>query len=796
MKKKMKSEACADSVVKGKNYRITVLTERLLRLEYSQQGKFEDRATQAVLYRDFSVPEFEVKKDKDGIVIQTRYLKVVYDEQPFSSSGLAIYMLRNPYMKQAWHYGDNGDNLKGTSRTLDGADGEILLEDGILSLSGYSVYDDSDSFIINEEGWVEPGIAGHRDIYFWGYGRDYLACLEDFYHLCGRMPMLPRYALGNWWSRYHAYTQEEYLALMDRFEREKIPFSVAVLDMDWHYVYLDEQYGSGWTGYTWNEELFPDHVSMLRNLHERGMHVTLNIHPADGVRAYEKAYPAMAEALGMDASKGDTILFNASDREFMDAYFKCLHHPLEEEGIDFWWIDWQQGNCCQMPGLDPLWILNHYHFHDNERGDKRPLIFSRYAGVGSHRYPVGFSGDTVVSWESLRFQPYFTACASNIGYGWWSHDIGGHMDGIRDDELMVRWVQYGVFSPIMRLHSSCNMFSGKEPWNYCPEEENIMKNFLRLRHMLIPYLYTINYHAFRDGKPLIQPLYYHFPERGEAYEMRNEYFFGDSLLVQPVTQQMDRTIKMAEVRTWLPEGRWYDFFTGLRYEGGGTLNLYREIDIIPVFAKAGAIIVMEPEDRVGTKTDNPQKLLIRVYAGAEGEFSLYEDDGVSKVYGQEYGVITHMHLNWREGAVFSIDPPVGDLSLLPGQREYRIEFVGMKSDAIKKVSMGEKELACKTEYEKEKNILAVCIPAVQLTAPVKIFLEKEKMAENDVISEIYKRLNRAQISYREKERIYRLVKSNRPLALVITELQTYQIPQAIKNMVLEPLLADSPHFEI
>ena len=136
--------------------------------------------------------------------------------------------------------------------------------------------------------------------------------------------------------------------------------------------------------------------------------------------------------------------FDIADPDFLLAYLEEIHHPLEAEGVDFWWLDWQQGSHTAMPGLNPLWMLNHYHFLDSGRDGKRPITFSRYAGPGSHRYPVGFSGDTVTSWASLDFQPYFTATAANLGYGWWSHDIGGHMFGVRDDELVTRWFQLGV----------------------------------------------------------------------------------------------------------------------------------------------------------------------------------------------------------------------------------------------------------------------------------------------------------------------------------------------------------------
>ena len=315
---------------------------------------------------------------------------------------------------------------------------------------------------------------------------NYQEAVRDFYRLCGPAPMLPRYALGNWWSRYYPYDAAGYLALMDRFEQEELPFTVAVLDMDWHKVQIDPKYGSGWTGFSWNRDLFPDPEGFLQTLHEKGLRVTLNLHPADGIRAYEDAYPAIAAHRGVDARKGEPVLFDACDPEFLECYYDDVLHPLEAQGVDFWWIDWQQGTRTKMPGLDPLWVLNHYGYLDTGRNGKRALNLSRYAGPGSHRYPLGFSGDTIVTWDSLAFQPYFTATASNIGYCWWSHDIGGHMRGCKDDELMARWTQFGAFSPILRLHSSCSEFCGKEPWRYKPEAARAMKLALQFRHRMLP----------------------------------------------------------------------------------------------------------------------------------------------------------------------------------------------------------------------------------------------------------------------------------------------------------------------
>ena len=397
-----------ESAVQGEHYRITVLTPSLFRLEYSSSGVFEDRPTQAVLNRDFSVPAFHVKETREELSIYTEFLELHYNRQPFDANGLSIRVKGGTGWEWSWNYGKSPRNLNGTARTLDETNGEIPLEPGLMSRDGYSLIDDSHSMVLTDDGWVTPCRKSDIDLYFFGYGHRYLECLKDFYYLCGKTPLLPRYVFGNWWSRYHRYTEAEYKELIERFETEQIPFSIAVVDMDWHLVDdVDPKYGGGWTGYTWNKNFFPDPKAFMAWLHEHGLKITLNVHPADGVRAFEEPYERVAKAMGMDPSEELPVQFDPSDPKFMEVYLKELHHPLEEEGVDFWWIDWQQGTVTKIPGLDPLWMLNHYHYLDSAWKGTRPLTFSRYAGVGSHRYPVGFSGDTVISWESLQFQPYF-----------------------------------------------------------------------------------------------------------------------------------------------------------------------------------------------------------------------------------------------------------------------------------------------------------------------------------------------------------------------------------------------------
>jgi alpha-glucosidase (family GH31 glycosyl hydrolase) len=372
------------AVVRGDTYRITVLTDGLLRLEHAPDGSFEDRASAFALHRRLDVPDFRVTDTGTHLILTTSRLRLTYDKGPFSTSGLAVEVLGGiTTYHSVWRYGQPAPNLGGTARTLDMADGPVPLEPGVVALEGFAVLDDSDSLLWDADGWVSPRNGERPDLYVFAYGRDHAEAVRALYAVSGRTPVLPRWALGNWWSRYHAYTAGEYLALLDRFAAQGIPFSVAVLDMDWHLRDVDPRYGSGWTGYTWNRELFPDPRAFLREMRRRGLRVTLNVHPADGVQPYEEAYPEMARALGRDPEDGDPVAFDVTDREFLTAYFEVLHRRLEQDGVDFWWIDWQSGMYSRVPGIDPLWMLNHFHYLDNARDGRRPLTFSRYAGPGS-----------------------------------------------------------------------------------------------------------------------------------------------------------------------------------------------------------------------------------------------------------------------------------------------------------------------------------------------------------------------------------------------------------------------------
>lgn len=775
-------------VLQGEHWRIGVITESLVRFEWSDDGVFEDRPTQTVLNRQWREHVECAVSERDGLlVIDTPALTVTYDRKPFSKEGLSVVIkgLSNTQFN-TWHYGDDAPgNLRGTARTLDEADGAIPLGEGVISRDGWAVLDDSASNVLVEAAqvngvpnpygvWVEPRQTRTTDLYFFGYGHRYREAIQDFYRLTGPTPLLPRFVFGNWWSRYHRYTQDEYVRLMDRFVEERVPLTTAVIDMDWHLVDdVDPKYGSGWTGYTWNREFFPDHRAFLEELHRRGLRTTLNVHPRDGVRAFEEPYEQVARHMGMDPSTGEPVEFDITNPRFVEAYFD-MHHDLEDEGVDFWWLDWQQGGVTRQPGLDPLWMLNHMHYLDSGRDGRWPLTFSRYAGPGSHRYPVGFSGDTVVSWESLQFQPYFTAAASNVGYGWWSHDIGGHMFGKRDGELEVRWYQLGAFSPINRLHSTDSPFNGKEPWNFPGEVRQAMDEALRLRHELIPYLYAMNWRAASEGLPLVEPMYWQDPDTVDAYDVPTQFRFGTELIVSPVVEQMDKEARRGKANMWFPQGVWYDFFDGRRYvsaaEGGRRMAVWRGLDRVPVFAKAGGIVpmqIMGDGDSLNN-VDNPHALRVIVFPGANGRFVITEDDGKYQANPADMRTArTELSFDWtaqggssHEGAAtFSIAPAQGEAAVLPTSRSWDIVLRGV-AQAEARVVVDGSPVDCGVSYDEATLSVTVHVPAQSVRSRIVVtFGESVRETPDTMEQDAFDLLFQAEMLYLTKEKAMHMVRT-------------------------------------
>ena len=725
-------KANANQIVVSGKVRFTMITSRLIRIE---EENFCDDASIVVINRSFENTEFKVLEENGILNIKTEHLNLTYKiGEPLAANTLQITLLTKPYTR--WNFGDKAvANLGGTVETLDRRSCEVDLDDGVCSFEGFSTIDDSQTSLYDSNGWLKVRKHKTTDLYFFGYGHNYKECVRDYCKLTGEMEMLPAYALGNMWSRYFRYSEESYLKLMDDFKSRDIPLSVACIDMDWHlvggpadefYDNLNDQeklalgYGKGWGGYTWNKELFPDPKRFLDELHKRGLATTLNLHPGSGVFSWEDKYEEMANAMGIDPATKKPVLFDPLNPDFVEEYFKILHHPLEEMGVDFWWNDWQQGRsylCSRLDGkpekelecINALWVINHIHILNAKRDNKRPMLFTRYSGYGGQRFSMGFSGDVYTTWDSLKFQPYFTATSANVGFSWWSHDIGGHCVSEHNDELKTRWVQFGVFSPIFRLHCSKNqLMTGHEPWNNGYYAEKIISDYMRLRHQLFPYIYTMNYRTYKEQTPLMLPMYYSNPEERDAYNVKNQYWFGDQLIVSPITQKADES-GLAYSDVWLPNGKWIDWFNGYVYNGNKKFECYRNLEQMPIFCKAGAIVPMQSHIEFENKLGNSENLEIVIAAGASGEFTMYEDDGVTDAYKSGDFATTRLSLNWEESkAKFEICKSEGNLSLIPQKRNYNLIFKGFKNGCS--FFINNKPL--NSTYDKENNTYIVSVEEV------------------------------------------------------------------------------------
>lgn len=691
-------KANPDAMIISGNYRFTVLTPGVVRMEWSEDGVFEDRASLVFVNRNLPIPPFKQTAENGWNVIGTEKLRLCFKPGTgkFDDSNLYIEFDCDG-SKKIWKPGlKNKANLKGTARTLDGYNGninswshqEIDLGEGLISRDGWVLVDDSERPLFDDSDW--PWVQARpdkqlQDYYFFAYGHDYKRALREFIQIAGKIALPPKFAFGSWWSRYWEYSDWELRELIGEFDANDVPIDVLVVDMDWHITTKPEWYvkgklikdqadqGIGWTGFTWNRNYFPHPDKFLQWTADRSLKVCMNLHPASGIQHHEEQYPDMARAMGIDPATKQYVPFDIVNKKFAENFLKIVLHPMEKDGVDFWWLDWQQWSTTSIKGVNPTFYLNYVFFSDMERrNEKRPLIFHRYGGFGNHRYQIGFSGDSHVSWESLNFQPYFTANAANVGFGFWSHDIGGHYHGGSDPELYTRWIQFGVFSPILRTHCTKNSEIERRIWAYPYENFQIMRDAFHLRYALLPYIYTMARTAHDTGVSICRPMYYDYPDDAEAYMYPNQYMFGDDLIVSPITKPMAKDSLCVRHKIWLPRGNWYDWNTGTLLEGERTIIRSYALDEIPLFVKAGAIIPMQPKmDHIDERPVDP--LILTIFPGGEGAASVYEDEGNTNGYKDDVCTITVIKSKMADRKLsITIDPVKGEFPGMIDARAYEI----------------------------------------------------------------------------------------------------------------------------
>lgn len=506
--------------------------------------------------------------------------------------------------------------------------------------------------------------------------------ISSYRAVTGEVPMLPSWAFGYVHCRERFHSQEELLTTARRFREEQIPIDLIV--QDWQY------WGKyGWNAMRFDEEYYPDPAKMVNELHKMDMKLMISV--------WSKIDPS--SEVGKKAQDEGLFIPETTWIDFFDADASSFYwnnfrdRLLKPYGIDAWWQDATEPENDDLQGrrimkgtqpgeryrnVYPLKVTR--TIYEGLRKDdpgRRPMIFTRSGFSGAQRYgAVLWSGDVGNDWKTLRYQIAAGLGFVSSGLPWWTYDAGGFFrphDQYTDPayiDRMIRWIQISTFLPVMRVHG---YMSNTEPWQYGEQAQRLITEQIRLRYSLFPYIYSEAAKVTYEGSTLMRPLIFDFPSDEEALKQDNEYMFGGSLLICPVTEG-----DVSQWRVYLPEneGGWYDFHNGRKYEGGIYTDVPVSIESIPVFVKAGSIIPVGPvKQSVSEQSDKP--VVLNIYPGADAVFCLYEDEGDNLNY--ESGHRSMIEIRWDDSA----------RKLVIGRREG--EFEGMQRIRTFKVSIEDAE---------------------------------------------------------------------------------------------------------
>ena len=479
------------------------------------------------------------------------------------------------------------------------------------------------------------------------YGPSADSVIAAYRNLSGNVPLLPRWAYGFWQCRERYSSGKQLVQTVGEFRKRNLPMDVIV--QDWQY------WGNnGWGVPKFDETNYPDPASFIKELHSLNAHLSISIWSnPDRNSGIGKEFAA--ESLYLPGSKW-LDYFNPMARK---SYWKVLNDNLFSYGVDSWWMDATEPENDALHGQKtsiglgdfyrltyPLFVSRAVYEGQRETtSEKRVCILTRSAFLGQQRYgTINWSGDIGGNWETFRRQIVAGLNYTITGMPYWTTDIGGFFrpgqSQYTDEhyqELLVRWYQWGAFNPIFRIHG---YQTETEPWHYGPQVQDGMRIALNLRYRLLPYIYSDAWQVTRNGSTMIRPLAMDFRKDTSALGQNFEYMFGPAILVAPVTEPNVR-----ERNVYLPESTsWYDFWTGERSDGGRTIRTAAPPEKIPLFVRTGSIIPMGPMIQYSTEKSDP--LEIRVYPGADGAFTLYEDENDN--YDYEKGICATIDFSWND----------------------------------------------------------------------------------------------------------------------------------------------------
>jgi len=583
------------------------------------------------------------------------------------------------------------------------------------SVKGYGLFWDNYSATTFVDNWQETSFeseVGDCADYYFMYGGNADGVVAQMRSLTGQAPMFPHWAFGFWQSRERYRSQDETVGVVQKYRSLKVPLDGIV--QDWQYWSSDDAY---WNSTEFGNPGFPNPKGMIDSIHRLNAHVIISVWPSFGPKTalYQefKQKNMLLNFTTWPPPSGDRP-YDPYNPEARDIYWNHMNKNIFSLGMDGWWLDSSEpdhmdskeedfdnstwlGSYRKVCNAFPLMTVGGVSDHQRATtSDKRVFILTRSAFAGQQRYgATSWSGDVQSSWNALGKQISGGLNLSLCAIPYWNSDIGGFFagrwQGIKDvgfQELYVRWFQFGAFCPMMRSHGTdipreIYNFGGKGYWAY-----DVQEKFIGLRYRLLPYIYSTAWDITANASTMMRALAMDFGRDQKVWDINNEYLFGKSFLVCPVTESLyvrdengNRRTDFDSVRSqtiYLPAGAdWIDFWTGEKVKGGQALSRNVPIDIMPLYVKAGSIVPMGPFIQYANEK-KPAELEIRIYEGADGSFTLYEDENDN--YNYEKGVFATIPLKWNDQSKeLTIGERKGSFPGMLSNRVFQIVLVNKKN---------------------------------------------------------------------------------------------------------------------